>query len=173
MLQIGIKEALEKQYPEAEIHVIDCMRSLNRPINYITVKLYEGFAKRMPKLWGWVYKKSRKGIIATFSNSVNKMLAGKLGKLIEKVNPDLIISAHPFSTQMCGILKKRDKLKLEVSTIMTDFKYHEQWLEKHEYLEKFFVSNDKMRNDLIKYGLEENRVFAMRNAYISKIFREI
>lgn len=74
---------------------------------------------------------------------------------------------------MCGILKKKGKLKLEVSTVMTDFKYHEQWLEKHEYLEKFFVSNDKMREDLITYGLNENRVFAMRNANIAKIFRKI
>lgn len=74
---------------------------------------------------------------------------------------------------MCGILKKNGKLKLEVSTVMTDFKYHEQWLEKHEYLEKFFVSNEKMRNDLIAYGLEPKRVFAMRNAYIPKILRKI
>lgn len=102
-----------------------------------------------------------------------KCLQGGFGKLIEKIKPDLIISAHPFSTQMCGILKKKGKLKLEVSTIMTDFKYHEQWLEKHEYLEKFFVSNDKMRNDLITYGLEENRVFSMRNTYIPKVSRKI
>lgn len=81
MQQIGIKEAIEKEYPKAEVEVIDCMKSLNRPINYITVRLYEGFAKKMPKMWGWVYKKSRKGFIAGFSNSVNKMLAGKLRKI--------------------------------------------------------------------------------------------
>lgn len=84
MLQIGIKEAIEREYPEAELQVIDCMKSLNRPINYITVKLYEGFAKRTPKLWGWVYKKSRKGIVAAFSNSTNKMLAGRLRKINRK-----------------------------------------------------------------------------------------
>lgn len=50
---------------------------------------------------------------------------------------------------------------MEVSTIMTDFKYHEQWLVKHEYLEKFFVSNEKMRQDLIKFGLKPERVFSM------------
>ena len=82
MLQIGIKEAIEREYPEAELQVIDCMKSLNRPINYITVKLYEGFAKRTPKRW--VYKKSRKGIVAAFSNSTNKMLAGRLRKINRK-----------------------------------------------------------------------------------------
>lgn len=80
----GIKEAMQKEKPTAEIKVIDCMKSLNRPINYITVKLYEGFAKRMPKMWGWVYKKSRKGFIASFSNNVNKMLSGKFRKTNRK-----------------------------------------------------------------------------------------
>lgn len=62
---------------------------------------------------------------------------------------------------MCGILKSKGKLKIEVSTVMTDFKYHEQWLEKHEYLEKFFVSNEKMKQDLIEFGLKPEKVFAM------------
>lgn len=124
----GIKEAIEKNYPNGEVELIDCMEYLNKPINYLTIKGYEGMAKRTPKLWGFVYKASRKGIIARISNSLNRMLAGKLGKLINKIDPDLIISAHPFSTQMCGILKKQGKLNVEVSTVMTDFKYHEQWL---------------------------------------------
>lgn len=169
----GIKEAIEKNYPNEEIELVDCMEYLNKPINYITIKGYEGMAKRMPKLWGWTYKASRRGPIAGLSNSINKMLAGKLGKLIHKIDPDLIISAHPFSTQMCGILKRKGKINIEVTTVMTDFKYHEQWLVGHEYLDDFFVSNEKMRQDLIKYGLDENKVFALRNANITKIFRKI
>ena len=94
----------------------------NESINILCI-LWWGAPK-----WGWVYRKSRKGLIAGFSNSVNRMLTNKLGKLIEKINPNIIISAHPFSTQMCGILKKKGKLKIDVMTIMTDFKYHEQWL---------------------------------------------
>lgn len=61
---------------------------------------------------------------------------------------------------MCGYLKKHKKLDLPVHTVMTDFKYHEQWLVNHEYLETFFVSNEKMREDLIKFGIDKNKVFA-------------
>lgn len=74
---------------------------------------------------------------------------------------------------MCAILKKKGKLKKEVSTVMTDFKYHEQWLVKHEALEKFFVSNEKMREDLVEYGLKKEKVFAMRNANITEISRKV
>ncbi len=155
----AMKEIIQKENPKAEIEVIDCMEYLNRMINSITVKGYEDLSKKMPKVWGKIYKKSRKGLVADFSNAINKILAGKLGRLIHKINPDVIISAHPFSTQMCGILKKKGKLKVPVSTILTDFKYHEQWLVKHEYLEKFFVSSEKMKESLINYGVKQEKIY--------------
>lgn len=156
----AMKEAINKEYPKTEVEVIDCMKYLNKAINGITVKGYEELSKKVPKMWGKIYKASRKGVIAGFSNSINRMLANKLGKLIEKINPDLIISAHPFSTQMCGILKNKGKLKTPVSTILTDFKYHEQWLVKHQYLEKFFVSTEKMKESLVDYGVQKEKVHA-------------
>lgn len=156
----AMQEVINKEHPEIETEVIDCMKYLNKVINGITVKGYEGLSKRMPKMWGRIYKASRKGAIAGFSNSINKLLSNKLGKLIEKENPSLIISAHPFSTQMCGILKKKGKLKIPVSTILTDFKYHEQWLVKHEYLEKFFVSTEKMKESLVEFGVKKEKVYA-------------
>lgn len=155
----AIKEAIQKKYPNYEIDMIDCMEYLNKTVNYLTVKSYEGMAKKFPKLWGKIYKASRRGIIAAISNSSNKIFAGKLGKLIDRIKPNIIISTHPFSTQMCAILKKNGKLKLKVSTILTDFKYHEQWLVKHEYLEEFFVSNENMKKDLIKYGVDRDKIY--------------
>ena len=155
----GIKEEIQRKKPNCQIEMIDCMEYLSKPINYITVKSYEGMAKRMPKTWGKVYKASRKGAIAGISNSFNKMYAGKLLKLINKIDPNLIISTHPFSNQMCAILKKK-KLTQKIYSILTDFKYHEQWLVKYEYINKFFCSNEKMRQDLITYGIDKNKVIA-------------
>lgn len=124
----AMKEEIEKEYPNYEIEVVDCMKYLNKVVNYLTVKSYENLAKKLPWAWGKIYKASRKGIIAGFSNLSNKMMASKLGRLIQEKRPDIIISAHPFSTQMCGILKRKGKLNIGVYTILTDFKYHEQWL---------------------------------------------
>lgn len=156
----AIQEAIKKVYPNYEVELLDCMRYLNRQINYITVKSYEEMAKKTPKLWGKVYKASRKGPVAEISNSFNKIFSRKLGKFIRDSNPSVIISTHPFSTQMCGILKKKKKIEIPVATVMTDFKYHEQWLVGHEYLEKFFVSNEKMKQSLIDYGVDKRKIFA-------------
>ena len=64
----ALKEALEKNYENMEVEVFDCMEYLNKFINCITVKSYEGLAKKMPKAWGMIYKASRKGLIASISN---------------------------------------------------------------------------------------------------------
>lgn len=167
----AIKEAIEKNYNQNVVEMIDCMEYLNKAINYLTIKSYEGMAKKMPKLWGKVYKASRKGFVASISNGANKILTKKLGKLINKINPELIISTHPFSNQMCGLLKKRGKISMPIMSILTDFKYHEQWLVNNEFIDKFFVSNEKMRQDLIKFGIKENKVFAM-GMPISEKFQE-
>ena len=155
----AIKQEIEKNYPENEIEMIDCMEYLSKVVNYLTVKSYEQMAKKVPKAWGVIYKASRHGPVAKISNSSNRLFAGKLGKLINRINPDLIISTHPFSTQMCGVLKKRGKINIPISTVLTDFRYHEQWLVKHEYIDNFFVSNENMKKDLINYGVAENKIY--------------
>ena len=155
----AIKQEIGENYSGNEIEMIDCMEYLSKVVNYLTVKSYEQMAKKVPKAWGVIYKTSRHGPVAGISNSSNRLLAGRLGKLINKINPDLIISTHPFSTQMCGILKKRGKINIPISTILTDFKYHEQWLIKHEYIDNFFVSNENMKKDLINFGVSENKIY--------------
>lgn len=73
---------------------------------------------------------------------------------------------------MCGVLKKRKKLDLKVHTIMTDFKYHQQWLVKHEYLDTYFVSNESMKQDLIKYGIDEKKVYSIGMPISQRFFKE-
>lgn len=77
----AMKEAIERKHKDYDIEMCDCMKYLNKVINYLTVKSYEGLAKRMPKVWGAVYKSSRKGPAASFSNSINRLLANKLRKV--------------------------------------------------------------------------------------------
>ncbi len=156
----AVKEAIENNYRDYEVSMIDFMAYLNKVINSLTIKSYEKMAKNLPWVWGKIYNKSRKGLVAELSNSANRILKIKMHRLIKKENPDIIISTHPFSTQMCASLKKHSKINVKLVNILTDLKYHEQWLVKHKYVDKFFVSNEEMKNDLIKYGVDESKVFA-------------
>ena len=46
-------------------------------------------------------------------------MAIKLLKLLREKNADLIISTHPFSSQMCSYLKRKGKINSKIATIMT------------------------------------------------------
>ena len=86
-------------------------------------------------------------------------MAVKLLKLLKQENPDLIISTHPFGSQMCGYLKRKGKINSEIATILTDFKSHDQWLVENNYINYFFVSNNNMKYELMNRNIPEQKIF--------------
>ena len=156
----AIKEAIEVIYPNTEIEIIDFMEYVNKVINKLTTSAYNGIAKNIPAVWGGVYNHSNKGPISGISKTANMALAIKLKKLNKEINPDVIISAHPFSTQMCAFLKKHNKINIKIANVLTDFHSHDQWLVNYEFVDMFFVSNEDMKQKIIEHGVDEKKIFA-------------
>lgn len=156
----SIKEWIETNYTDVEIQMIDCMEYISKMINKVTTTAYSEFAKKAPWAWGHIYKKSEKGIIAKISTDSNKLMAHKLNKLLQEFNPDYVISTHPFSSQMCAYLKKKNKGSFKLATVMTDYAPHDQWLLYHEEVDYFFVAHNNMREALIAKGIDSKKVFA-------------
>lgn len=155
----SIHECITTNYKDADIELIDCMKYVNKTIEKVTTTAYKEFAKKAPWVWGRIYSDSQKGPLAHLSSRSNKIMAIKLLKLLREKEPDLIISTHPFGSQMCSYLKRKGKTKAKIATIMTDFAPHDQWLVGHESTDFFFVANDKMKQYLIKKGIQKSRVF--------------
>ncbi len=155
----AIKEEIEKDYPKIQIEMIDCMEYVNKTVNKITTQAYSEMAKKMPSAWGKVYTYSNKGVISGFTKTSNKLLAMKLYYVIKEINPDIIISTHPFATQMCAFLKKHNKINVKIANILTDFKKHDQWLVGHEYVDYFFVANETMKKELAEKGIKSEKIF--------------
>ena len=155
----SISNHILKNNPEIDVELIDCIEYINKYINKISTEAYKEVAKKIPKLWEHVYNKSNDGALAKIMTTTNKIMAIKLKNLIKNLNPDLIISTHPFSSQMCAFLKKKNKINCELATIMTDFHIHNQWLYLPEFVDYFFVSNDDMKKEMIKLDIPENKIF--------------
>ena len=155
----SIESVINERYPYIETKLVDCMKYVNKGLEKITTAAYRGMAKKAPWAWGKIYNASQKGIMAHISTRSNAMMAIKLLKLLRAEEPDMVISAHPFSSQMCAYLKRKGKVNFPLATIMTDFAPHDQWLVGHEFTEYFFVAHDKMKNYLISKGINENKVY--------------
>lgn len=172
----AVKEYIENNHQDIEIKMIDCVEYVNKILNKVTTKAYSDMAKIAPKIWGYVYKQSESGIVGRFSIDINKLMAIKLNKLLREFKPDYVISTHPFSSQMCAYLKKKGKCYFKLSTIMTDFALHDQWIIYQEYVDLFFVAHDKMKQDLISKGINENKIHVtgipLSNRFLEKYDKE-
>lgn len=123
----SIKEYLDTNN-NCQTELIDCMKYVNKPIEKITTTAYKEMAKKMPWAWGKIYEDSQKGPLAHISTESNVFFSIKLLKLLKEKQPDIIISTHPFGSQMCSYLKRKGKITSKIATIMTDFSPHDQWL---------------------------------------------
>ena len=155
----SIENCIKTNYTDIDVEMIDCMKYVNKTIEKVTTAAYREMAKKAPWAWGRIYSDAQKGPLAHITTRSNKIMAIKLLKLLREKKPDLIISTHPFGSQMCSYLKRKNKIDSKIATIMTDFAPHDQWLVGHEYTDYFFVAHNKMKDYLISKGISENKVF--------------
>lgn len=156
----SISECINSNYQNIDVELIDCMKYINKTIEKVTTSAYNEMAKKAPWAWGRIYADSQKGPLAHISSRSNQIMAIKLLKLLREKKPDLIISTHPFGSQMCSYLKRKGKISAKIATIMTDFAPHDQWLVGNDYTDYYFVAHDKMKQYLISQNIPEQKVFS-------------
>lgn len=155
----GINNYINENYPDYKIELIDALKYTNKLVDKIVVNSYVNMARYSPKMWGEIYKFSEKQYsVANFSNAVQKILSKKLFKLFKDEQPDVVISTHPFITEMVASLKKRGKTSCKLCVIMTDYASHKFWEIKHEYIDMYFVANNEMKCTLINNGIDSSKI---------------
>ena len=59
---------------------------------------------------------------------------------------------------MTAYLKKKGKTNCILATVMTDYVSHDQWLVGDYFNDYFFVSNEKMKEVMVKSGVDEIKI---------------
>ena len=151
---------IEKKYHEnVDVVMVDCIEYINKYVNKVSTEAYKELAKKAPWMWKHVYKSARNGPISHISTTTNRLMSYKLNLLIQEEKPDLIISTHPFATQMCAMLKEKEKIDCKLATVLTDYHIHDQWLVLYKYTDYFFVANQQMKRDMIAEGIHDQKIF--------------
>lgn len=155
----SIKNYLEKHYPDCEVKMLDCVEYINKYLNKLSTTAYKEMAKKAPWMWKIVYNNSDHGALSKISTTSNKLMSRKLNNILQEFEPDLVISTHPFSNQMCTNLKKKKLINCKIATILTDMAPHSQWTVDSEYIDYFFVSNNEIKEALIDEGIANFKIF--------------
>jgi len=155
----SIKTYLDTNYENCETMMIDCVEYINKYLNKVSTTAYKEMAKKAPWIWKKVYNNSEHGALAKISTTSNNIMSRKLNRILQDFNPDLVISTHPFSNQMCTNLKKNKKINCKIATVLTDMAPHSQWTVDSEYIDYFFVSNKEMKDILSDNGIADFKIF--------------
>ena len=156
----SIKQYIDDNYKNAKTKMIDCVEYINKGLNTLTTFAYKEMAKKAPWAWGEIYDHSQKGAMSHISSGANKFMSLKLNKLFEEFKPDLVISTHPFASQMTAYLKQKGKTNCKLASVMTDFASHDQWLVGSDYIDYIFVSHEGMKKDITAKGIPASKIHA-------------
>lgn len=168
----SIKQYIDENYTDVETKMVDCVKYADKLFEKLTTEAYKEMAKKAPWIWKKVYYNAQDGVLSKISNQANRLMTMKIYRLFREYEPDIVISTHPFSSQMTTILKKKGRVNCKLVTIMTDFAPHDQWLINTDFVDNLFVSNDKMKDLIVDHNHVNPDKIYVTGIPISKRFSE-
>ena len=154
----AIESYMNENYKSANVKIIDSLLYINPILNKTVTSGYISLATRTPKIYGKIYELTNKeDRWSSFVSILNNLFANKLLPLIEEFEPDVIITTHPFPTEMVSILKSKELVNIPLVCIMTDYAPHKTWV--NPKVDAYIVSNDDMVNEMIKIGVKEEIIY--------------
>lgn len=137
---------------------VDGLRAADKGMSKIVCGSYKFMARRSPALFGTLYNMSDKdNSVSRTLTRINSMYGKKLLPLINKTQPDIIITVHPFITEMVSYLKRKRVIDLPLICVMTDFGPHVAWLGSH--VDAFVTATKDMTPAIMRFGVPEEKIY--------------
>jgi len=142
-----------------DVLTVDTLKSVNRFLDKTVCDSYLFMARKAPGLFGKMYKETNKP--TAFSSLVpklNKMFSSLLYPTIAEYQPDVIITVHPFATEMVSDLKAAGKVKAPLICIITDYGLHRAWIA--EQVDAYVVASEDMVPELTtSFNVPKEKIF--------------
>ena len=154
----ALKSYITSTDKNANVNIIDTLEYCSSALNKTVTLGYKAIAKNAPELYGTVYKRSDKeSPFAELVNSLYVQFAKKLYPLIDEYKPDIVVTCHPFASNMMSVLKSSYDVTVPVVSIITDFMPHRSYIGDH--IDAYVTaSTDTAENLAVKYGVDESLI---------------
>lgn len=154
----AIKSYILNNEQDAVVEIIDTLQYISPILSKTISEGYEKLAKKIPKVYGAMYKTTNKKNL--FNSSVfafNSQFSRRLMPLMNQFKPDIIITTHPFSTEMVSKLKSSGKISIPIICVMTDYAPHRTWINKN--ISAYIVANDGMVDIMCEMGVQRDIIY--------------
>ncbi len=139
------------------VEVFDALEYVSPILNKTVTEIYEYVATKQPKIWKMVYDSSNKKSVNKLVGGINGLISKKLLPLIETSDPDLIISTHPFTTEMVSNLKMSNTVDIPLVCVMTDYAPHRTWTSSG--VDAYVVANSDMVQAMEDMGVNPKNIY--------------
>ena len=151
----SLKEGILNIDPSIEIKVIEVGKNCLPYTSTIVNNLYLTLINSYPSFWRFLYTTSQDKLCSNwYSLLLYIFFYKKMRSLIIEFKPDIIICTHPFSNTLASKFKRECSFTL--CTLVTELHLHGCWV--NPEIDFYFVSFDKMTEDLQKLGTDYERI---------------
>ena len=154
----AIEGYMTQQNKDINVKIVDSLLYISPILNKTVTGGYVYLATKTPKLYGKLYDLTNKDHkFANFVTRLNNIFANKLLPLIDEFKPDIIITTHPFPTEMVSRLKSKKEINIPLICIMTDYAPHKAWI--NDKVDAYIVANDDMVTKMTTQGVDSRCIY--------------
>lgn len=150
------REFVEKFH---EVEIVDLFKSTDTAMNKIITEGYNFFAKVIPDAYGILYNSlDKKQLNKYLLQNASILIEKRISKKIAEIEPDIIISTHPFGVPIITSLKAKDRLSIPFVQVVTDFKAHYTYVDQN--VDAYITASEYTREGLIERGISPEKIYA-------------
>lgn len=153
----AIRKGLNRVNREVKVEIVCGLPYFNRQLEGMIRKVYLSTLHHAPGLWGAVYSKERE-FSEAFRTSLARVLAGKMGELLNTRQPHVVIATHAFCLGALAEAKDRMGRPFRLGAAITDFDVNGFWI--HPAVDFYLVAHERVAEKMIReFGVEDRRIY--------------
>ena len=141
-----------------DVVTVDTLKAINRFLDKTVCDSYRFMAKRVPAMFGRLYKQTnRQNLFSDLVPKLSGLFSNLLYPTISEYQPDVILTTHPFATEMISDLKADGTVTAPLICILTDYGVHRAWIAPH--VDAYVVASEDMVPELVSFGVPEEKIY--------------
>lgn len=155
----ALKAYIVSHDPDANVSIIDALEECSSVLNFTVVKGYKAMVTLTPGLFGAMYKSfDKKSPLSDTVNLIYQQCAKRMQNRIEELQPDVIISCHPFAGAIIGYMKEKSGYSVPLISIVTDFLPHRAYIAKG--IDAYITASSQAKEILAtQYDIDRSRIY--------------
>lgn len=154
----ALKKYITDNREDYTVEVVDTLLYISPLLNKTVTEGYFHMITKTPKMFSIIYNSSNKeNKFSSLVLSLNNQFSKKLMPLLFQFKPDVIITTHPFPTEMVSNLKGVGLFKIPLVCVMTDYAPHKTWI--NEHVDAYVVASENMIKPMQQMGADITKIY--------------